>query len=171
MPRYAALLRGVSPMNCRMPELRRAFESAGFDDVQTLLSSGNVTFEAARATESALQEKAEAAMAKHMGKAFVTLVRPIAALRALLESNPYEGLRLAPNAKRVVTFLRSAPKTKLALPIAFEGATIVAMTGREVFSYYLPHPKGAAFMVLLEKTYGKDQTTRTWQTVERVAGQ
>jgi hypothetical protein len=26
MPRYAAFLRGVSPMNAKMPELKKAFE-------------------------------------------------------------------------------------------------------------------------------------------------
>ena len=30
MPRYAALLRGVMPMNAKMPDLKAAFESAGF---------------------------------------------------------------------------------------------------------------------------------------------
>ena len=44
MPRYVAFLRGVSPMNAKMPELRRCFENAGFRDVRTLLSSGNVVF-------------------------------------------------------------------------------------------------------------------------------
>jgi uncharacterized protein (DUF1697 family) len=44
MPRYVAFLRGVSPMNAKMPELKKCFESAGFTDVKTLLSSGNVVF-------------------------------------------------------------------------------------------------------------------------------
>jgi len=30
MRRYAAFLRGVSPMNAKMPELKRCFEAAGF---------------------------------------------------------------------------------------------------------------------------------------------
>jgi len=30
-------------------------------------------------------------------------------------------------------------------------------------------PKGAVFMVLLEKTFGKDQTTRTFDTVAKIA--
>src|SRR6266480_8040419 len=51
MPRYAALLRGVSPMNAKMPELKAAFESAGFTGVKTLLSSGNVAFTARAASE------------------------------------------------------------------------------------------------------------------------
>ncbi|MGC4085554.1 MAG: DUF1697 domain-containing protein [Vicinamibacterales bacterium] len=42
MPRYVAFLRGVSPTNASMPDLKRAFERAGFTDVKTILSSGNV---------------------------------------------------------------------------------------------------------------------------------
>jgi uncharacterized protein (DUF1697 family) len=71
MPRYAAFLRGVSPMNATMPALKAAFEAAGFTDVKTVLSSGNVVFTAPRAAESSLERKAEAAMAKHIGRAHV----------------------------------------------------------------------------------------------------
>jgi uncharacterized protein (DUF1697 family) len=42
MTLYAAFLRGVSPMNAKMPELKKCFEDAGFSEVRTLLSSGNV---------------------------------------------------------------------------------------------------------------------------------
>jgi hypothetical protein len=42
MRRYVAFLRGVNPMNAKMAELRRCFETAGFTDVRTVLSSGNV---------------------------------------------------------------------------------------------------------------------------------
>jgi uncharacterized protein (DUF1697 family) len=40
MAQYVAFLRGVSPMNLKMPDLKRCFESAGFTSVRTLLSSG-----------------------------------------------------------------------------------------------------------------------------------
>jgi hypothetical protein len=43
------------------------------------------------------------------------------------------------------------------------------MKGREVFSAYVPTPKGPVFMALIEKTLGKDVTTRTWDTVTKVA--
>jgi uncharacterized protein (DUF1697 family) len=78
MKRYAAFLRGVSPMNAKMPELKKAFEAAGFTDVRTMLSSGNVVFSAPAAPEAALERKAEAAMKKLLGSAFPTIVRRIA---------------------------------------------------------------------------------------------
>lgn len=167
--RYAAFLRGVSPMNAKMPALRKAFEAAGFEDVRTVLSSGNVVFGARAAPQARLERKAEAAMKQHLGKAFPTIVRPIEALRRMLAADPYADFRLAPGAKRVVTFLREKPKARLELPIELDGAHILRVAGGEVFSAYVPSPRGPVFMSLIEKTFGKEVTTRTWDTVEKVA--
>jgi uncharacterized protein (DUF1697 family) len=170
--RYAAFLRGVMPTNARMPELTAAFEAAGFGDVRTVLSSGNVVFTAPRASESAIEAKAEAAMKEHLGRAFLTIVRPIDALRRLLEADPWTELRVAPGAKRVVSFLRTAPRPLPKLPIERDGAAILALDGREAFTAYVRHPKakGPVFMVLIAETFGDEVTTRTWDTVRKVAG-
>jgi len=169
MPRYAALLRGVSPMNCAMPKLQRAFEAAGFTDVKTLLSSGNVLFSTGSNSLPAIEKKAEAAIEKHLGRTFFTIVRSVDALRELLATDPYKEFRVAPGAKRIVTFMRQVPKARLELPIEKDGARILTLRGSELFSAYLPTPKGPVFMTLIEKAFGKDQTTRTWQTVEKLA--
>jgi uncharacterized protein (DUF1697 family) len=169
MPRYAAFLRGVSPMNAKMPDLKRAFEAAGFTEVKTVLSSGNVVFDARRASDSALQRKAEAAMREELGQAFLTVVRPVEMLREMLASDPYRAFRLPPSAKRIVTFLRDEPKASVALPLELDGARLLALRGRELFSAYEPSPKGAVFMTLIERTFGKEVTTRTWETVGKVA--
>lgn len=71
MPRYVALLRGVSPMNCKMPDLQRSLEDAGFTAVKTLLSSGNVAFSTPRAASAATLQK-----------------RVVAFLRELLAASP-----------------------------------------------------------------------------------
>ena len=165
MPRYVAFLRAVSPMNAQMRELKRAFEQSGFTEVRTLLSSGNVVFNSRAAPEAALERKAEAAMKKHLGHSFHTIVRPVEALRALLEADPYAKFRLPGNAKRVVTFLRQPGK--IALPPQVDGARILAMHGREVFTAYVPSSRGPVFMRLIEKTLGKEVTTRTWDTVRK----
>ncbi len=169
MKRYAAFLRAVSPMNAKMPELKRAFEAAGFVDVKTVLSSGNVVFSAPTASDTVLERKAEAAMKKHLGHAFLTIVRPVDALRRVLASDPYKSFRLKPGSKRVVTFLRGKPNVRLALPIELQGSRILRRRGGEVFSVYVPGPRGAVFMVLIEKTFGKNVTTRSWDTVATVA--
>jgi len=170
MPAYAALLRGVMPFNCKMPDLKRAFELAGFTDVRTVLGSGNVVFTARTASEAALGRKAEAAMKKEMGRSFPTIVRSIDDLRELLANDPYKKFRLATGSKRVVSFLRDKPKAGLKVPIEVVGARILAFDGREVFTVYVPGAtKGPVFMQLIEKTFGKDVTTRTWETIQKIA--
>jgi uncharacterized protein (DUF1697 family) len=170
MPSYAALLRGVSPMNAKMPEVKACFEAAGFTDVKTVRSSGNVVFSARATTEAALEKKAEAAMEKHLGRAFLTIVRPVEDLRAILAADPYRAFRLAPGSKRVVTFLRDEPRARLKLPIEVDGARILSLQDRAVFTAYVPSPKGAVFMTLIEKTFGEAVTTRTWDTIEKLTG-
>ena len=169
MARYAAFLRGVSPMNAKMPELKKAFEATGFTDVKTVLSSGNVVFSARAASEESLQRKAESGMRKHLGREFLTVVRRVDALRELLASDPYRDFPLEPGTKRVITFLRELPKSKIALPIELPGARILRLKEKDAFSVYLQSPEGAVFMTLIEKTFGKEQTTRTWETVTKVA--
>ena len=169
MPRYVAFLRGVSPMNAKMAELRRCFEAAGFGNVKTVLSSGNVVFDAPRAADSSIARAAEDAMAKHLGRAFHTIVRSTGHLRDLIETDPYAGFRLPPAAKRVVTFLGKAHPSNLRLPLETDGARILAVNGREVFTAYVPSPRGAVFMTLIEKTFGTNVTTRTWDTVRKCA--
>src|SRR5215471_10467688 len=172
MKRYAAFLRGVSPMNLRMPELKAAFERAGFREVKTLLSSGNVVFDARDDDPRAIERKAETAMKKELGKTFMTFVRPVAGLRTMLEADPFAEFDVK-GAKRVVTFLHERPtaatRSKLKLPVELDGARILAIRADAVFTAYVRSPKGPVFMTLLEKTFGKDVTTRTWETVQKAA--
>ena len=156
-------------MNLKMPALKEALETAGFSDVKTLLSSGNVVFRGRRATEAAVERKVEAAIEKHVGKKFGTIVRSIEDLIGLLDADPFQAFRLPAGSKRVVTFLRAVPKTKLALPIERDGARILKLYGRELLSAYVVSDKGPVFMNIIEKACGKDITTRTWNTVQKVA--
>ncbi len=169
MPRHVAFLRGVTPTNAKMPELRRAFESAGFTNVRTLLASGNVVFEARAASEAALERRAEAALRQTLGRAFHTIVRSAASLEDLLATDPWSAWRLPADAKRVVSFLRTAREPAVRLPLREDGAQVLARRGREVFTAYVPHPKGPVFMKLIERAFGDEITTRTWDTVRKCA--
>lgn len=170
MPRFAAFLRGVSPMNLKMPELKSAFESAGFTHVRTLLSSGNVVFDTSVTDEQEIEQQAEAAMQRALGRSFYTIVRSTEALQGLLAADPYTAHGIPAEAKRVVTFMRQAREPKVALPLARDHASVFLLDGREVFSAYIPDAdKGPVFMVLIERAFGKDITTRTLDTVAKCA--
>jgi uncharacterized protein (DUF1697 family) len=165
--RCVALLRGVSPMNCRMQALRACLEGAGFDRVKTVLSSGNAVFDARKAATDAIEKRIEAALVSHLGRSFDTFVRTSDEVAAMLAADPFAGNALPAGAKRVVTFLREPPRPALALPIVADGVHIAACIGREVFTAYEPNPRGPVFMKMIEARFGSTNTTRTWDTVRK----
>lgn len=169
MPRFVAFLRGVSPLNAKMPELKASFEGAGFADVRTILSSGNVVFDAAAAIESDIEKRAEEAMVRTLGRSFFTIVRPAEYLRQLLASDPYRLHGIPSDAKRVVSFLRTVREPRVALPLAEDFASVFLCSGREVFTAYQSTDKGPVFMNLIERAFGTEITTRTLETVARCA--
>ena len=166
--RYAAFLRGVFPGNLAMSELRSCLESAGLRKVRTLLASGNVVFESPAGSTRALERRVEKAMQAHLAKVFMTFVRSEAELEELVSSDPYRAFRLRADGKRLVTFMREPPAADLRLPIEQDGARLLHVEGVHAFSTYLPNPRGPVFMQLIERTLGKDATTRSWDTVTKV---
>jgi uncharacterized protein (DUF1697 family) len=169
MPRYVAFLRGVSPQNAKMPELKRCFEKANFTNVKTVLSSGNVAFDTPSSSISAIERKIETSLLEHLGRTFYPIVRSVATLDKILRSDPYHGQPVPEGAKRVVSFLRKPLASSLVLPIEKDGAAILSILGTEVYSAYVPSPKGPVFMVLIQKAFGDEVTTRTWETVKKCA--
>ena len=169
MPRYVAFLRGVSPVNARMPDLKRCFESAGFQDVRTVLASGNVVFNSRASSEATLARKAEAAMHDMLGRKFATIVKSATFLQGLIDEDHHARFDFPDGAKCVVTFLRAAPESRVALPIEKDGAVILGRVGTEVFTAYVPNARGPVFMTLLEKAFGSEITTRTLDTVRKCA--
>jgi len=167
MPRYVAFLRGVSPTNASMPELKRCFEGAGFTNVRTVLASGNVAFDARFASDASIERKAESSMQQLLGRTFYTIVRQSDSLSELLQTDPFAAYAVPASAKRVVSFLREPTSARVALPIELDGARVLSVVGREVFTAYLPSEKGPVFMKLIEKAFGINVTTRTWETVRK----
>jgi uncharacterized protein (DUF1697 family) len=156
-------------MNAKMPELKTCFEAEGFGEVRTLLSSGNVVFNARSSSPALLERRAETAMRAKLGRSFDTIIRSAKFLQEFVESDPFAEFDIEPTAQRVVTFLRNAAESKVKLPIERDGASVLKFTGSEVLSAGVPGPKGSLLMGLIERNFGKNVTTRTLETVRKCA--
>lgn len=90
MPIYVALLRGIMPMNPNMKgeRLRKVFESLGFENVATVIASGNVIFSARSQNAAALEAKIEKALPKQLGFKSTTMLRSRHELERLVKKNP-----------------------------------------------------------------------------------
>ncbi len=126
-------------------------------------------FDASTTSEGAVAKRIARAMTAELGKVFTPFVRTIPALEALIEEDPFASFELRATDKRIVTFLHEAPVAPPRLPVELEEARILGLRGREALSAYSPGPNGPVFMTLLERTFGKDVTTRTWDTVKKAA--
>lgn len=169
MTRFVAFLRGVSPMNAKMPELKAAFELAGFTNVRTVLSSGNVAFDSDLSQAYEIESRAEEGMARHLGRSFQTIVRASSDLQALLAADPYTAHGIPAEAKRVITFMREPLVPRVGLPLAQDFASVFLLSGREAFTAYVPSANGPVFMKLIARAFGKEVTTRTIETVAKCA--
>ncbi len=75
MTRYVAFLRGINVgghQPVKMEELKKAFESMGFQNVKTLLASGNVLFETPETGADNLIKQIEGKLEKEFGRKVTT---------------------------------------------------------------------------------------------------
>ena len=171
---YAAFLRGINVggrRKIKMADLRASFTALGFVNVKTVLASGNVRFDAPRADEAEARLAIEQGLLQDFGHSIGVIVRPLTELQALLDTNPFKAVATTAQTKLYVTFLpkrgNGGRGASTALP---DGYAIVRATAREVCSV-LTLAQGRStidLMAHLEKQFGKDITTRTWNTVTRL---
>lgn len=173
MRSYAALLRGIMPSNPNMrnEKLRGVFSGLGFENVASVLSSGNVVFRAAESDPAELEDRIQRALNAELGIAGGTLLRDYDSLRELLARDPFDGLVHERGSYLTVTFFKTAiadpvpalPADPLTRVIGYDEPTRALLTVIDNST-----PKTPDFMAWLDKTYGKDITTRTWLTVQKV---
>lgn len=171
--RYVALLRGIGPTNPNMrnEKLREVFQGLGFQNVQTVITTGNVLFESPSRGVKALEARIEEAIQERLGFTSTTIIRSHQQLRRLVGDDPFGRIDDAPTTRLNVTFLKEKQTTDLRFPYLAKkkGYSVISMNGREVFSVVdLTGATTPDVMAWLEKQFGKAVTTRTWKTVGRI---
>ncbi|WP_194814842.1 DUF1697 domain-containing protein [Nocardia sp. XZ_19_385] len=175
MTGYAALLRGIAPSlpNMTNDKLRGVFEKLGFEKVASVLASGNIVFHSSETDVPALEQQIQQALKAELGIAGGTIIRSHKELRKLLDSDPFPGLTHGRGTYLTATFLKDSTPVPVQLPD--QPDPLVQVVGFDkparVFLSIVDNSdpgKTPDFMAWLDKTYGKDITTRTWLTVQRI---
>lgn len=173
MTRYVALLRGIAPTNPNMrnDKLRGVFEKLGFASVQTVISSGNVIFESPSRSARKLEETIEKALPEELGFSSTTILRSHGQIRRLVERNPFEGMEHSQKTSLNVTFLKKKRNIDLKFPYHFDNRdySLLGMYDGAICSVIdLTSSRTPDLMAWLEKQFGREITTRSWKTVERI---
>lgn len=173
MTRYVALLRGIAPTNPNMrnDKLRGVFENLGFENVQTVISSGNVIFDTPSRSVKKLEQTIEAAFPEQLGFSSTTILRSQGQIQKLVDRNPFKGMEHSQKSSLNVTFLKKKSRSYIEFPYKIDNREyeILGMVDGAVCSVIdLTGSRTPDLMAWLEKQFGKEITTRTWKTVERI---
>ncbi len=174
MNRYAALLRGIAPSNPNMKNdrLRGVFEELGLEHVTSVLASGNILFRSEESDVPALESRIQKALTERLGIGGGTIIREHAELRDLLDRDPFDGLVHGRGSYLTVTFLKDGTPEPDLPELDDPRMRIVGYDrdARAVLTVIDNSEPGSTpdFMGWLERTHGKDITTRTWLTVQRI---
>jgi uncharacterized protein (DUF1697 family) len=90
-----ALLRGITPSNpsMRNEKLQEVFEDIGYQNVQTVISSGNVLFETGSRNVEELETTIEQALLKQLDFIKTAIVYSKDDLLFLINEKPFECLK------------------------------------------------------------------------------
>jgi uncharacterized protein (DUF1697 family) len=174
MPAYVAFLRGINVGGNKtipMAKLKALFDALGFANTKTLLNSGNIVFASDEKDRAKLTKTIEAAIEKAFGFRPATMLRDAAALKKIVEKNPFPKMAKDDPSHLVVMLFSARPDKDAAkrLAAAYQGIEEIRLVGEEA---YITYPSGIGKSkltnVLLEKHVGVSGTARNWNTLTKL---
>jgi uncharacterized protein (DUF1697 family) len=168
-----ALLRAVNVggIKVSMADLKALLVDLGFEDVRTLLNSGNVVFRG-KTTGADLEKLLETEFAKRAGRPTEFFVRTAEEWKSIIDRNPMTDQARRDPGHLLVVVLKHAPTNREVdeLRAAIVGPEVVEADGKQAYIYY-PAGVGQSKLTakLIEKQLGSPGTARNWNTVLKLA--
>jgi uncharacterized protein (DUF1697 family) len=174
MSPHIALLRAVNVggIKVSMTDLKALLVDLGFEDVRTLLNSGNVVFRGNSKTDADLETLLETEFAKKAGRPTEFFVRTAEEWKSIVARNPMTDQARRDPGHLLVVVLKRAPSHQEVdeLRAAIPGPEVVKADGKQAYIYY-PAGVGQSKLTakLIEKKLDSPGTGRNWNTVLKLA--
>lgn len=175
MIEIAGFLRGINVgghHKVPMADLRAQLTQLGCINTRTLLNTGNFVFETEQKNIQELESTIEESLSESFGFPIPVMLIPKKEISGLVDENPFEKINVHKDTRLYVSFLKDLPKVKVNLPYFSEDKTFEIISAKDKIVLSVLDlaksntPKG---MDDLEKLYGKNITTRNWNTIVKVA--
>ena len=129
---------------------------------------GNVIFESTLKDSRKAAQKIEATLEKRYKRAIRAIVRPMHDIEMLAKADPFKGIPVTKETRLYVTFLDKKPAKHLKTTGEF--FRVVKTCPFAVCSVLILTPDRGTLDLMdsLGKHYGKDVTTRNWNTVQKI---
>ncbi len=174
MNRYVAFLRGINVSGHHkvpMAELRKEMEGLSFKKVMTILNSGNIIFDSTSEDLEHLEKKIAAHLEKTFGFPIPTILRRSSTIIDLTVSDPFKDEEHTKDTRLYVPLLQKEAKMSLPLPWISDDNSfkIIDLKDKTIVSILdLSIAKTPKAMGALERSFGKEITTRNWNTIKRI---
>ena len=167
--KYVAFLRAINVGGhaiIQMADLKKMFESAGLENVQTYIQSGNVIFESEE-DEDSLVKQLERQVEKVAEYKIHVFVRTMQNVQSIADKSPFTP---KDGEMGYVTFLSKKPdkKSQQALLSFRSEADDFAFKGRELYSLRRDREKSIFSGNIVEKTLKTPSTTRNLNTISKI---
>jgi len=167
--RYIALLRGINVGRAKrvaMADLRKLLGDMGYEDVHSVLNSGNLVFSADAIVPDRAAAAIEEQLVLKLGLAARVTVLSREELATVLAENPL--LPVAEDHSRLLVFmLAGAAARSLVAPLCERdwGAEALAVGQRAAYVWCPEGMLGSAAATALGKQLGDNSTSRNWNTL------
>lgn len=172
--KYIAFLRGINVgghHKVPMANLHKVFENIGFQNIITLLNSGNIIFNTISQDNEELEELISSNLEKIFGFPIPTIVRKSQTIYQLYIDAPFKDVIITNDIRLYISFLKKNNESDIELPwvSADKSYKIIESKNKIILSILdVSISKTPKAMIALEKSFGKDITTRNWKTIERI---
>lgn len=169
-----ALLRGINVSGqkvIRMADLKKAFESMDYKNVQTYVQSGNVVFDSVEENTEKLTLEIEEMITKAFGFEVKIVLRNQEELQSIINNNPYskeENIEI--DKLHVTLFKENVDAEKIiTLELKKEENEKYLCQSREVY-LYCPNGYGRTKLTnsVFERKLKITATTRNWKTINKL---
>ncbi|HSL69150.1 MAG TPA: DUF1697 domain-containing protein [Longimicrobiales bacterium] len=166
----AVNLAGINKVG--MADLRELLSGLGFQNVRTLLQSGNVVFENNGGSSAQVEAQLEKAIARTLGVSTTVFIRSAAEWQSIIANNPFVREARDDPGHLLVMCLKREPDDAqaTALKKAIVGREVAQVKGRQAYIVY-PDGIGRSKLTnaIIEKALGTRGTARNWNTVLKLS--
>jgi uncharacterized protein (DUF1697 family) len=174
MQRYVALVRGINVGRAKrvaMADLRKLVSDLGYEDVRSLLNSGNIVFSAPVLAPGRVAVAIETALVLKLGVAARVMVLPSEELAAIVSDNSL--VALADDHARLMVFFIADPALRERVAALCQrdgepGAGVMTLGRHAAYVWCPTGVLDSAAAAQLGKLLGDATTARNWNTVTRL---
>lgn len=172
MAHFIALLRGVNVGGkwVKMEDIRKRMGSAGYENVETFIQSGNIFFETTNKDVKNLESRIGKEVSALMGSPVTAIVFPLVELQVLLKANPFNTFKTKSEDKKWVIFLKEKPE-KFHLPMFSTQRDVEIFYCHDRLACGVSRKNNGKYQyptALIESKWKVPSTTRFWHTFEEM---